>query len=233
MNKLLVSDFDNTFYNNNVDYLKNIEYVNKFVDKGNYFVIATGRHIGILLPAIKPFNIKYNYLICNDGGIIFDKNLKIIYQKDIPNEIIAPIAKIIDKNIGIGVWYIDTGTYITTNTNSNANGIIGKILNFNNAEELLNYITSNYKEVHGYLSTGWINITEKTVTKQSVIELLSTSLKIDNQSIYTIGDNINDVSMSVYNSYCMTNSVPELKAVCQKEYDAVYLLIQDILDGKI
>ena len=47
MQKIIVSDFDNTFFTDS--YKKNIELVNDFVNKGNIFIIATGRPIYLLL----------------------------------------------------------------------------------------------------------------------------------------------------------------------------------------
>ena len=43
MKKLLVSDYDQTFYINDEDIEKNKIAVNEFRSKGNIFVIATGR----------------------------------------------------------------------------------------------------------------------------------------------------------------------------------------------
>lgn len=42
MKKILVSDYDNTFYINDTDIKNNIDKVNKFRNKNNIFVIATG-----------------------------------------------------------------------------------------------------------------------------------------------------------------------------------------------
>ena len=41
--KMLVSDYDQTFYLNDKDIIENINAVREFREKGNIFVIATGR----------------------------------------------------------------------------------------------------------------------------------------------------------------------------------------------
>ena len=66
--KVLVSDFDNTLFTD--DYQLNIKKINEFVDKGNLFIIATGRNYNQLKSDIKGKNIKYSYLICEDGAKI-------------------------------------------------------------------------------------------------------------------------------------------------------------------
>ncbi len=232
MTKILVTDFDNTFFTTN-DYSKNIESVNNFADNNNVFIIATGRHINSLLSSIGRCNLNYKYLICNDGGIIFNRDLEILYQKDIPLYIVKPISDIFEEADHLKDWFIDTGLTIIKDKNSSANGIIGEITDKDKAQQLLNLITIKYPDVHGYLSNSNINITEKTVSKQKAIEWLMKKEHWEKEDIYTIGDNINDISMSVYNSYCMKNSILELKRICKKDYNAVYEMIKDIEEGNI
>jgi len=232
MIKLLATDFDNTLFKGN-DYQENIIKINKFVDRGNLLIIATGRHINHLLADIKTKNLKYNYLVCNDGGIIFDQQLKIIYQKNIPQSLVKPIIDLYKNDPSISDWFIDAGTFTTNNINNPANGLIGKITDFKKAKLLLNIIETNYKEVHGYISERFINITEKNVTKGEAINVIKKLHQINNNQIYTIGDNINDISMSIYNSYCIKNSNPKLKTVCKGEYNSVYQLIDDLLIDKL
>ena len=54
--KILISDFDKTFYTENYD--NNIKLINEFVNAGNKFVIATGRPLYFLEPSIEGKNIK-------------------------------------------------------------------------------------------------------------------------------------------------------------------------------
>lgn len=228
--KLLATDFDNTLFCKK-DYYKNIRYVNKFVEEGNIFVIITGRYINSLLKDIKDTGLKYDYLICNDGGIIFDKDLNIIYQKDIPKEIVSDIVSEYEQSDCLDGWYIDTGTDINKDKTSSANGLIGRFNNETKAYKLLKSIKDKHGAIGGYISETWINITEKTVNKGYGLKILADYLKIEEKDIFTIGDNVNDIPMSNYgfNSYCMTNSVDELKRKTLKSYNSVYLLIKDIL----
>ena len=55
--KILISDFDKTFYTENYD--NNIKLINEFVNAGNKFVIATGRPLYFLEPSIEGKNINY------------------------------------------------------------------------------------------------------------------------------------------------------------------------------
>jgi HAD superfamily hydrolase (TIGR01484 family) len=226
MTKLLACDFDYTLYTKE-DYYKNIEAVNKFVELGNIFVIVTGRFVGFLLDDIKDRNINYNYLICNDGSVILNKDLNIIYEKYIPKEIVKPIIDMFENSPHIQYWYIDEGFILSRNINKEAAGLIGRI-NDNNAKELLDEILNKYDDVNGYVSNNWVNITEKSVNKGNSIEILRNKLNIDKKDVYTIGNDTNDIPMSNYNSYCMKGSKEELRKICIKEYNSVYELIEDI-----
>lgn len=229
MTKLFVSDFDDTlFKNHNKEFKVNIETINNFVANGNIFVIATGRHINNLLRDIKQYKINYSYLICNDGGIIFDNELNIIFQKNIKITTAREIIKLFKKGNCLNDWYIDCGTFITKDLKHPVNGIIGKINNQSQASNLLTTITNQFKDTHGYVTTNWICITNHNVSKLAAIKFINNLLKIKDKNIYTIGDNINDISMSKYNSYCMVNSHPSLKKVCQGEYESVNKLIKYI-----
>ena len=74
MKKILVSDYDNTFYINDNDIKNNIKKVETFRNKNNIFVIATGRSYYDFTKKLKDYPIKYDYLIINHGTTILDFN---------------------------------------------------------------------------------------------------------------------------------------------------------------
>ena len=91
MPKLLVSDYDQTFYLNDNDIENNKIYVNKFMDSGNLFVIATGRSYLDFHNKLDIYDFNYNYAILNHGTTIIDKNNKVLFNICIPDEIIPQI----------------------------------------------------------------------------------------------------------------------------------------------
>ncbi|MDD3048849.1 MAG: HAD hydrolase family protein [Bacilli bacterium] len=227
MRKMLISDFDHTFFTSN-GLINNIAAVKNFMDKNNVFVIASGRHTQSLIKDIKSYDIPFNYLICNDGGIILDNNYNIIYQNDIPINEVPLICELFNNKYIID-WYIDTGLTLNKNKNSPANGIIGKIDNVPYGKKLLSLIVNKCPSVHGYVTEKRVNITSKEVSKDNGIKIINNIEKIDIKNIYTIGNNINDISMSHYNSACMINSSIELIKLCKIKYKEVYFFINDIM----
>lgn len=222
MSKVLVSDFDNTLYVNDIQLIHNIKKLKEFMNNGNLFVIATGRSYIDISKMILRYNIPYNYLICNDGGTIFDNCGKLLYKKDIPLNIAYDIMNYIELNNLSELTYIDTGFDFIKVIDEEVNSIIIKDVDRNKSKKILKDIENKYLEIHGYISDNWINITEKTVTKANGIKYLEQYLKLNHNDIYTIGDTINDIPMiKEYNGSCMINSTDDLKQCCKNSFDSV------------
>ena len=208
--KLIVSDFDLTLFDDNYD--ENIKLVNDFVDKGNIFVIATGRSYELLEKEIKNKNIKFTYLICSDGAVILDENLNILKQTvfdECINEIIDNLKK--DTNL------------LSIDIDFNETGISGVYCIFNSidyASKVLENIKHKY-DVDGYATTHGINIINKGISKVKGVDYIKENLNIKDENIYTVGDNINDKEMiNKYNGYWIKgkniNSVSNFKEFIEK-----------------
>ena len=78
MKKILISDYDGTFYQSDIDIKKNIDKVTEFRALGNLFVLATGRSYVDLKQEIDKYKIPYDYLILNHGALLLSKDLEII-----------------------------------------------------------------------------------------------------------------------------------------------------------
>ena len=69
--KIIISDYDQTFYINDEDIERNKVAVSKFEEKGNLFIIVTGRSYLDFKNKVEAYNINYNYVILNHGATIF------------------------------------------------------------------------------------------------------------------------------------------------------------------
>lgn len=189
--KLIVSDFDLTFFDENYD--ENIELINNFVDKGNMLVIATGRSCELLKKEIENKNIKFKYLICSDGAVILDENLNILRQI-VFDDYITEIIEILKKDTNL----------LSIDIDSNNLGISGVYCVFNDmeyAKKVLENILNKYN-VDGYVTNHGINIINKGISKLDGIDYIKDILKIKEEDIYTVGDNVNDLEMiEKYNGY--------------------------------
>lgn len=95
--KILISDYDQTFYLNDNDMEKNKIAIKEFREKGNLFVIAIGRSYFDFRNKAILYNIDYDYVIINHGATILDKQNNILANFPLKNEII-PYIKI---NLGL------------------------------------------------------------------------------------------------------------------------------------
>ena len=120
--KIIVSDFDNTFYT--AEYEKNIQLIKSFIEKGNKFIIATGRPIYLLKPDIEDYNLDCSYIVCNDGGVIFDSEGKKIFEENIDKEVAKEVYELLSKDDNFEEVFIDTALNFSKDINDTFNAIL-------------------------------------------------------------------------------------------------------------
>lgn len=231
MKKLLVSDYDQTFYINDEDIEKNKIAVNEFRKKGNIFVIATGRSYADFMKKKNQYNIECDYLIINHGATILDQKDNIIFNEKIPNEILESLkldlhiensernfcCSILESRVDFEYKNL-TKIHVKYNDLEYSNKILKKL------EEKYNSFLNSY-----LVSGNSIEIISKNANKSKAIKLLSKKIEIGQEKIYTIGDGYSDIEMvKDYNGYAMKESVDELKNVALEEIDSVSDLIRKI-----
>ena len=210
--KIVISDFDNTFFTDK--YLENIDVINEFVNKGNKFVIATGRPLYLLKKDIENVNIPYCNLICSDGTIIFDREDKIVYRETIDSKIVKKIIDELKESDCVEDWYNNEAYQFSKDVEAPSNGILGVPKDRDKALELINNLNKKYPDTHSYLSHKWINILNKETSKGTGIEALIEIHGWNAEDVITMGDELNDVPMNaIFNSYTFDYACDELKDV--------------------
>ena len=97
MVKILVADYDNTFYTDENQLYKNIESIKEFQDNGNLFVISTSRSWKSMKKEIDTYKIPFDYLCCNTGGSIFDQEGDLLYIGNVDDDILNKTENILSK----------------------------------------------------------------------------------------------------------------------------------------
>lgn len=226
---VLASDFDNTLYVSDINIVnKNIESINKFREKGNLFVIITGRGKSIR-EYIEEYNIPYDYLICENGAIIYDKNDNIVSSVYLAKEDINKIVDIIKRD---SLKYIlDTGDQYITDMNTAYKDIACIFLDrktIKNPEKLLEEILST-TSTYSYLSDNWINSININIDKKLALDKLNEVLDYKHE-IHAIGDAINDISMiTSYDGGIMKNHEKELDELPNKNYETLSDYIEELI----
>lgn len=226
--KVLVSDFDGTLFASETDVIKNKEAIQKFRQRGNLFIIATGRRLDSLLKEVKKRELSFDYLICNDGAMIYDQKVQCIFRTDILPSCNQTIVDVIESFSSSFSWYLDTGTEYTRDVSKRANKIIVSFPNREEAQKLLIELEEKIKEIHGYISQNWLNLFSKSIEKSKAISLLSEYASFSLDQVFTIGDNINDIEMlKDYHGYVMRPSKDLL--LDYPSVSSVFALIEELI----
>ena len=164
---ILASDFDNTIYVEDKNQLQeNIEYIKLWM-RENIFVITTGRSYYSIYPLLVKNNIPYNYLVCNNGAMVFDVNNNIIESNPLPQDEIEKIKRIIlENNLS---YILDKGMEYTTDFNIYPlMAIFIKRSSVKNLTKIIDELNKNTKTYH-YLSKNYISIENINISKGGLI----------------------------------------------------------------
>ncbi len=233
MKKILISDYDGTFYQNDKDIKINIDKVTEFRQLGNLFVIATGRSYVDLKMQIDKYKIPYDYLILNHGGLVLSKNLDIIEVFTLNKAEVDSILDYVSNNKDVDdTILISTFTKDVKDT-SNIVKIMLKLYNYEKASEVKSFVDKNYRNTKSYLvgedNHYLVEIISSKASKSLMIEKIVTKEKIENKNIFTVGDGINDIDMiKKYNGYRMKTSCKELLSITNKAVNSVSELLDNI-----
>lgn len=231
--KILVSDYDQTFYLNDEDIEKNKIAINRFREKGNIFVIATGRSFFDFKNKSDLYDIDYDYVIINHGATILNKNNNITYNFSINNEIINELKQDLEIEKSMKTFCCSELESRVDFDYKNLTKIHVKYNDKETAMTINDKINKKYdKYINAYFVTGnAIEIIAKETDKSFAIELLLKDLEVSKNCVYTIGDGYSDIEMiRNFNGYCMKESVDELKALAEKEYESVSSLVNDLME---
>ena len=233
MKKILISDYDGTFYQNDRDIKKNIDKVNEFRTLDNLFVLATGRSYVDLKQKIDKYEIPYDYLILNHGALLLSKDLEIIKVFTLDKELVDSILEYANNDKDIyDVILISAFDKNVTDT-LNIVKIMLKLYSYDKALEVKNYIDKSYTNIKSYFISEdnhyLVEVVSSEASKSLMIDKILDKEGIVKNNVYTIGDGINDIEMiRDYNGYRVRNSCKELVSVTDRVIDNVSDLISRI-----
>ena len=232
----MVSDYDNTFYINEYDIKNNIQNVEKFRNKDNIFVIATGRSYYDFNKKLKEYPIKYDYLIINQVATILDLDENIIEKYIIDENIKDAIIQDLELYNQDTMFACSVLASRVSIESSNITKIHKRFETIEEAKKMNNIINNKYSShIISYLipSNNAIEIISAKTNKANAIDKIANIENVDKQNIFTIGDSYNDIEMiKNFNGFCVSNAEKEVKNISIKEYQSVSELINEILGEK-
>ena len=229
--KVLISDYDQTFFTSLEGVEQNRINVEKFRKKGNLFIIATGRGFEHFKFVVNKHNLEYDFAIINHGATILDSNDNIISNITIDNNILKNLEKDLELDKSLDRFYCKKFKNIT-DFESDLTKINVKYKEKEDYLKVINKIKNKYSDyinLYDILNNKIELISNKT-SKYLAAKTLIDKLNINKKDVYSIGDGYSDIEMvKNFNGYCMKNSVSELKEVATKEYDSVSELLNEIM----
>lgn len=245
--KILVSDFDGTLIDSEEAIpMSTVLAIDEFRNKGNKFVIATGRIPISILNYNKDF-IFLDYVIACNGSYIYDMNQeKVIYKCPLPKQIVRTIKQSFEAtcciyfctpdrwNLYVSTIYQETKKRNLTSDIKDFNRFLSK--NTNNiykielhvkTEKKANGILEELKKlglkIHYNLqifdtNTYIIEITSENVDKYKGICVIAKEENVKVEDITAVGDSYNDIKMiqKVGCGIAVANACKEVKEVAKE-----------------
>lgn len=228
MPKLLVSDYDDTLYTSNTSIYFNILEIEKFRKNGNKFAIATGRNFESIKKMIQKFKIPYDYLICNDGSIIFDNKDNIISAHFLHSNEVNDVLHYLQNKKEFFYKIVLYDTINQTNNIDNILEIAGYIKLFKRVKNIVNEMNDYFSTVNTYKFENYL-FTKKPKNKSTAIKEIIEMYSIDRENVYTVGNAQNDYEMiKDYNGYNMLISNPILYKNSKGTVSSVKQLVKKI-----
>lgn len=230
--KFLISDYDGTYQMKPLlpeELKRNNFSIQRFIGKGNIFMMATGRVFESIYNEFIQFDLKANYISCADANVLFNNNFELLYYNTISTQDILKIKdyyKLFDELIGKDPY--------------------GNVSNENIVEYNIRYKDERSKRIfveylrHNKLFAFYhdpsdplnAHLFDKRNDKVKAIQFVAALENISKDKIYTIGDGYNDLSMiETFNGFAIRNAKDIAKYESLGVYDTVSDLIDDIEKG--
>ena len=197
---ILSSDYDGTLNTRIHDLRINVRELKKYRELGNIFILNTGRPFESIKKEIDTFNIPFDYLCCNDGTAIFDKDLNVINETTLIPEQVNYIKNLVLYN---GIFKISHFYTAKERLPFEIDNPIEIEVTKENKKHSFKELISNLKSEENNLAYyEWNNFLfiKNYSNKSTALE-----------DIYTVGDEGNDLEMiQNHRGFRMLESSPKL-----------------------
>lgn len=233
MSKMLVSDYDQTFYLNDEDMELNKRGVLEFQKKNNLFVIATGRSYFDFHNKLDVYHFSYDYVILNHGATIVNRANDVLFNTSLNNSIISELKKTLKLEESISYFCCSGLESRVSFEHQDLTKINVKYKSYEFAMDMVEVVNHKFSQ---YVNAYYVNnesieiISIDTHKARAIYEVMKEN-HITKENVYTIGDGYNDIEMiKEFNGYSMKDAVKELKDSAIGEVSSVSDLIKIIME---
>lgn len=252
--KILASDYDGTFRVDNEVSKENIEAVHAWRKAGNAFGFVSGRSMESIRREIEEHGIEIDFVIGNNGGVIYDKDFTEIKSYYIPFEKAMDITSYLKKESCVS-YVLNNGYHRakvvldeTKEDSKYANvklqiseqdilrgkkiaQIVASLEKSEDGERIANYINGHFKGYAcGYRNIHCVDITPHGVSKATGLAYMVKKLQVEKEQVYAIGDSYNDIPMlETFHGIAMKEAPMQVKSYTEMEAKSVSEAIQKLL----
>ena len=208
--KLLVSDYDKTIEVEGIfrkDHIPKgtISGIEKFMNDGNLFMIATARPYESIMYEVERYGIPYNFISSLNGCIVHDNNKEVVYSKDTISLNLKKLRKLyscIEKIETIKDK--DKVLYYTFKTKL-----------FTSSKRLIQRLESRGFDVQSWLMNTY-SIAHAESNKVDSIEFIQERYNISDSDVIVVGDSNDDLQMiEDYFSYGIIKPLPNADVMAE------------------
>ncbi|MBR5442529.1 MAG: HAD-IIB family hydrolase [Clostridia bacterium] len=240
--KIIATDYDGTLNHKGITEEKRAA-ISKWRRAGNLFGVVSGRGVKSLLEVIQDKDFEYDFLIANNGAIIFDKELNILAETQCDGAIAKPLIEdLFQWSCPFANVDKDEPVMVRSNAEDCKDGEctladLPEVTYFNQistwlgdkekASAVVDKINEKYSDTLNPLQNGdCIDIVPISVNKAQGIYALLHVVGGKYEDVIAVGDNINDTHMiAEFRSYAMENGVDSIKALADEVTEGITELI--------
>ncbi|AYN24472.1 Cof-type HAD-IIB family hydrolase [Buchnera aphidicola] len=241
MYRIIAVDLDGTLLSPQNKITKYTEKIIKFlIEKGFYFIFASGRHYIDIMEIRDALNIKV-FMITSNGARVYDLNNVLIFENNLDNEIALKLCKIkyLDADIITQVyrnnqWYINNNkinnNFCPSFSTLKYKYFCPKKFDFNKISKVF-FTSHNFKKLYNlekeitssvgdqvnvhFSALGCLEVVSRQASKGYGLKLISSILGISLKEFIAFGDGMNDQDMlSISGKACiMKNADSRLKKI--------------------
>jgi Cof subfamily protein (haloacid dehalogenase superfamily) len=244
--KILFSDLDGTLYIHGVVSDADREAIRRWRADGNLFAMASGRHLSALKQHLTEQGVEWDYLICLNGGEIYDAEDNLLYESAIDISILPALFETVARDDGwaniccgmradrvkaknctdyntdhahYDVSHLSTFTKFSQICTARKDISVGSAIKRDVLEKFGDYVCAE-------LNGTSLDVDAKGVSKSNGIAELIRRIGISEDCVYTVGDNFNDLSMlTAYQGYAMEHGPEEVRRKTGRCISSVAALI--------
>lgn len=94
MLKIAASDYDGTLFRDDIITARDAEAIRRWRAANHKFGVVSGRDHGMLMPQLKHYGVEYDYLACNNGGLISDDQDRVLWEARIEPAVLKAVSKL-------------------------------------------------------------------------------------------------------------------------------------------